>query len=81
MSSPSRKKTGQLYVRLEHELAEEYKELLKREGKTVTEDIEHYLHTRLSKTEKTRTVNIEEFNNLAQKVIDIEKKLGKLQAS
>jgi antitoxin component of RelBE/YafQ-DinJ toxin-antitoxin module len=51
MSEPvSRKKNGQMSVRLDEELLTDYKTCLEKEGLTLTEDIETYIKSRIAKT-------------------------------
>lgn len=82
MTKPvSRKKSGQLSVRLDENLLSEYKTFLEKEGATLTEDIETYIKLRLSKSQPSNVVDINAFNELAKKVLTIEETLGKLRAS
>ncbi|MBW4604010.1 MAG: hypothetical protein KME29_31700 [Calothrix sp. FI2-JRJ7] len=83
MTKPvSRRKVGQLSVRLDENLLKEYKNFLEAEGMTLTEDIESYIKSRLSKIKSSsNVVDINSFNELAKKVLVIEEQLGKLQAS
>lgn len=83
MTKPvSRKKSGQLSVRMDESLLEEYKNFVEKEGLTLTEDIEAYVKHRLSRAKPaSNVVDISAFNELAKKVLIIEERLGKLQAS
>jgi hypothetical protein len=76
----SRKKNGQLSVRLDEKLLTDYKTFLEKEGTTLTEDIETYVKSRLFKTQSSNVVDINSFNELAKKVLAMEEQLGKLKA-
>ncbi len=81
MTKPIRRRSGQLSVRLNDNLLDEYKSQLEKEGKSMREDIESYVKSRLSKNQTSNLVDFNTFNELAKKVLSIEEKLGKLQAS
>lgn len=83
MTKPvSRKKSGQLSVRMDENLVSEYKAFVEAQGLTLTEDIESYVKSRLSKMKNpSNVIDINAFNELAKKVLSIEEQLGKLQAS
>lgn len=81
MVKPARKRSGQLSVRLDDNLLDEYKQFLEQEGKSIREDIESYVMSRVSTKQDSNLVDFNTFNELAKKVLSIEEKLGKLQAS
>jgi len=76
----NRKKTGKIFVRIDFDLAESYRKILKTEDKSITEDLENFIRSRLSIPIDSKPVDIKSFDELAEKVIAIEKKLEKLRA-
>ncbi|MBE9054389.1 hypothetical protein IQ243_29195 [Nostocales cyanobacterium LEGE 11386] len=80
--SPSRKRGAQLNVRLDSNLYVEYKDLLEREGTSMTEDIENYIKNRLGKEESsTNVVDIKQvIERQQQEIAEIKAELGKLKA-
>ncbi|MCG6138457.1 MAG: hypothetical protein MET45_28180 [Nostoc sp. LLA-1] len=78
---PSRKRGAQLNVRLDHDLYFDYKELLDREGTSMTEDIENYIKSRLGQESDTNVVDIKQvIERQQQEIAEIKAELGKLKA-
>ncbi|MEA5508073.1 hypothetical protein VB735_34330 [Halotia wernerae UHCC 0503] len=78
---PARKRGAQLNVRLDNDLYVDYKELLDREGTSMTEDIENYIKSRLGKESDTNVIDIRQvIERQQQEIAEIKAELGKLKA-
>lgn len=79
---PSRKRGAQLNVRLDETLYSDYKELLEKEGTSMTEDVESYIRSRLGRQEnETNVVDIRQLiQSQQQQIEEIKAELGKLRA-
>ncbi|MBD2248433.1 MULTISPECIES: hypothetical protein [Nostoc] len=78
----TRKRGAQMNVRLDESLYVEYKELLEKEGTSMTEDIESYIRGRLGREEsETNVVDIRQvIERQQQEIAEIKAELGKLRA-
>ncbi|MFB2770227.1 hypothetical protein ACE1AT_13205 [Pelatocladus sp. BLCC-F211] len=76
--SVTRARDSQMSIRLDSQLYEEYKEFLKRENVTMTDDIESYIKSRLGKKSPSNVIDI---SRLAQDVEELKIQMGKLKAS
>jgi len=74
-----RARDAQLSIRLDSQLYEEYKEFLRSEDTTMTEDIESYIKTRLGKDSLGK--NVVNIFQLAQDVEELKRQMGKLKVS
>uniref|UniRef100_A0A0C1NFM1 Uncharacterized protein n=1 Tax=Tolypothrix bouteillei VB521301 TaxID=1479485 RepID=A0A0C1NFM1_9CYAN len=77
--STARARDAQMSIRLDNQLYEEYKELLRTEGVTMTDDIENYIKNRLGKG--SGSGNVIDIFRLAQDVEELKIQMGKLKAS
>lgn len=75
----ARARDAQMSIRLDNQLYEEYKELLRTEGVTMTDDIENYIKNRLGKG--SANSNVIDISRLAQDVEELKIQMGKLKAS
>jgi hypothetical protein len=78
----TRKRGAQMNVRLDESLYVEYKELLEKQGTSMTEDIESYIRGRLGREEiETNVVDIRQvIERQQQEIAEIKAELGKLKA-
>lgn len=77
----SRKRNTQISIRIDESLCDEYKNLLRSEDITMTDDIEAYIRQRLGKTAPQKANVIDFVDALARQRIEaLEDELGKLKA-
>lgn len=78
----ARKRNSQLSVRINDSLYEEYKNLLTKEGISMTNDIENYISHRLGKTAKTGNVIdfTEALKQQQQEIEELKAIVGELKA-
>ncbi len=81
-NSVARKRSAQLSVRIDDALYEDYKNLLAREGISMTNDIETYIASRLGRTTKTSNVidMVEMLKQHQQEIQELKATVGELKA-